>query len=120
MIDNIDGFCYRIIFRHLIPVSIVNTIFSNLAIALGFYLYSSFTKGFWAQLVICDRSINGPIILNLLNFPFNYLTIYISIKIIKYIYKNKNLMTPLAILDIISSVFLSVLLYTIILCVEKW
>jgi hypothetical protein len=60
----------------------------------------------------------SPFILTIFNFPFDFITIFITFTLLSYFVRKKHSFYLMALVDIVVSAFLAIILYTLLLTIE--
>lgn len=108
----------RWFYRNVFCTSLVSTIFTTIAIMLGLGIARGDTESYWYMARGSGIYPRYPLGLTALNFPFDFLTIIISIKLLRWMVTKGRQIELIAFIDILISATLTITLHTVLKIIE--
>lgn len=90
-------------------------LFTTLACAIGVWLYDCNMPSLWYTCYTGPVSITAPFALCLVNFAFDFTTLFVSVHVLRLVQRKARFFVPLAFLDIGISGILTILLHSVLL-----
>jgi len=102
------------LFPYMYRIVVVSSILSTVSLFIGANIAEPGITGFWFTENHSENSLGLSLLLALINLPFDFITISISVLLLNLIINQKMPLILAAILDIIISLVLSIFLYAMI------
>ena len=100
----------------LIPVVFISSVLSMIALYISIYkIDPNFSSSTWFFLSQGKLYPNNSFVLTLLNFPFDFITICITLYLLNIVIRKNGYIILIAILNIITSLLISIFLYSMLL-----
>lgn len=108
----------RPLLHRVSPVLLMSVMYTGSAIAAGLLLSPGAAESYWFAFHSGNLSPGRPISVSLLNFPFDFITILVSIKLLRFVKEKSKHIISIALIDIVISGVLVILLHTTLKTVE--
>jgi len=108
------------LFFTLFSVFFISSLLSLIANVISIGLIpASFTSSHWYSLSHGMIYPTHPILMSIVNFPFDLVTILVSLALLRYVVRSKKFIGFIAIIDIVISALLTIMLYTFLILIEN-
>lgn len=98
----------------IMSVSYVSPLLTGTAIIVASHVTSEYTSTYWFSLTSSGIESTHVNLLSAINFPFDFLTIFVSVKLLNWVISHNKLFAIIAFLDILISALLSITMLVVL------
>ncbi len=107
------------IINFFLSTFIISVILSTIALLIGVFSSEPTVNSFWIKASGGLNKFRHPIFLAIINYPFDFLTILISVSLLRYVIAKRKWISLFALIDIILSFLLTSILYIALKIIES-